>query len=178
MLAMLEPGHPAEDAAAYFTDLRIVTAMLCITWPGSRNLAEPAQALISQHAGELSAGTRQVIDRPPRQPLAAAGLLTAAAAVLDDPERQTALARSLRSPGTAGPAERPGPASSTATAAPAHSSSGMPSSPAPAPTGGSAAPTAPRPLPAPAATDPSTSPRSWSSTGMTNISPASATRHP
>jgi hypothetical protein len=108
LFAMLEPGHPAEDAAAYFTDLRVVTAMLCITWPDSRNLAEPAaQALISQHAGELGAGTRQVIDRPPRQPLAAAGLLTAAAAVLDDPERQTALARSLRSPRDGRPSRTP-----------------------------------------------------------------------
>lgn len=108
MLAMLEPGHPAEDAAAYFTDLRVVTAILSITWPCSRNLAEPAaQALISQHAGELSAGTRQVIDRPPGQPLATAGLLTTAAAVLDDPERQAALARILRSPRDGPPSRTP-----------------------------------------------------------------------
>ena len=177
MLAMLEPGYPAENAATYFTDLRVVTAMLCITWPASSDLAEPAaQALISQHADELSAGTRQVLDRPPEHPLTAAALLTAASAVIDDPERQAALARSLRGSQDGRPAAHPGPASSTATAAPAHNSSGMPSSPAPAPSAGPADPTAPQP--GPAATGPSTSPRSWRRTGMTSISPASATGHP
>lgn len=99
MLAMLERSHPAgdEDAAAHFTDLRVITAMLCITWPDSSALAEPAaHALISRHVGERSAGTRQALDWPPTNPLTAAALLTAAAAVLDDPERQAALAQSLR----------------------------------------------------------------------------------
>ena len=108
MLAMLGPGHPAENAAAYFTDLRVVTAMLCTTWPDSRDFAGVAsQALISQHVSELAAGTRPAIDRPPRHPLAAAGLLTAAAAVLDDPGRQAALARILRSSGSGKPSNTP-----------------------------------------------------------------------
>lgn len=96
---MLERTHPAdgEDTAAYFTDLRLITAMLCIPWPGSRDLAEPAaHTLISQHVGQLRTGARQTLDWPPADPLTAAALLTAAAAVLGDPERQAALAQSLR----------------------------------------------------------------------------------
>jgi hypothetical protein len=94
MLAMLDHGHPERDAAAYFTDLRVTAAMLCITWPRSRILAEPAaHDLISRHVGEQSTGTRQALDRPPAHPLAAAALLTAAAAAVDDPERQAVLSR-------------------------------------------------------------------------------------
>ena len=104
MLAMLDSGYPAEDAAAYFTDLRVATAMLCITWPASRHFTRPAdEALISQHVSELGASTQPAIDRPPRNPLAAAGLLAAAAAVIGDPGRQTALARILRSSGARRP---------------------------------------------------------------------------
>lgn len=97
MLAMFDSSYPADAAAAYFTDLRVATAMLCIAWPASRDLTRPAdQALISQHVSELGAGTRTAIDRPPRSPLAAAALLTAAAAVINDPGQQAALARALR----------------------------------------------------------------------------------
>ena len=98
MLAMLDSSYPAEDAAAYFTDLRVATAILCITWPAARHFTRPAdQALISQHVSELGAGTLPAIGRPPGNPLAAAALLTAAAAVVDDPGQQAALARTLRS---------------------------------------------------------------------------------
>jgi hypothetical protein len=36
MLAMLKPGHQAEDATAYFTDLRVITALLCMSWPSAK----------------------------------------------------------------------------------------------------------------------------------------------
>lgn len=108
ILAMLGSGRPAEDAAAYFTDLRVVTAMLCTTWPASRDFIRPADhALISQHVSELGTGTRPAIDRPPRNPLTAAGLLTAAAAVIGDPDRQSALTRALRSSGDGKPSRTP-----------------------------------------------------------------------
>ena len=103
ILAMLDSGYPARDAAAYFTDLRVITAMLCIAWPASRDFTgAAAQALISQHAGEPGAGTR-----PPRHPLAAAGLLTAAASVIEDPGQQAALAQMLRDSGDGRPSRTP-----------------------------------------------------------------------
>lgn len=76
LLAMLaDTGYPAGDAAAYFTDLRVITAMLCLTWPASGDLTGlSAPALISRHVSELGTGYRPVADRPPRHPLAAAGL--------------------------------------------------------------------------------------------------------
>ena len=105
---MLGPGHPAEEAAAYFTDLRVATAVICLAWPASRDLAGPAeQALISRHVSELGAGTRPAVDRPPRHPLAAAGLLTTAATVIDDPERQAVLARILRASADGKPGNTP-----------------------------------------------------------------------
>jgi len=101
---MLGPGSPAEDAAAFFTDLRVAMAMLCIAWPASRDLASPGdQPLISRHVSELRARARPAIDRPPGNPPAAAGLLTAAAAVIDDPARQASLARILRDSGSGRP---------------------------------------------------------------------------
>jgi hypothetical protein len=108
ILAMLGSGYPAEDAAAYFTDLRVVAAMLCTAWPASRDFTRPADhALISQHVSELGTGTRPAIDRPPRNPLAAAGLLTAAAAVIDDPGLQAALIRTLRASEEGKPSRTP-----------------------------------------------------------------------
>jgi hypothetical protein len=101
LLAMLDdPGYPAGNAAARFTDLRVITAMLCLTWPASKDLTSPsAPALISRHVSELGIGNRSLNDRPPRQSLAAAGLLTAADSVIGDLERQAALARLLRASG-------------------------------------------------------------------------------
>ena len=72
---MLGSGYPAEDAAAYFTDLRVVAAMLCTTWPASRDFTRPADhPLISRHVSELGTGTLPAVDRPPRDSLTAAGL--------------------------------------------------------------------------------------------------------
>lgn len=108
VLAMLDSGYPAEDAAAYFTDLRVVTAMLCTTWPASRDFTRPAdQALISQHVSGLDARPQPAVDRPPGNPLAAAALLTAAASVIDDPGRQAALAQTLRRSGKGKPSRTP-----------------------------------------------------------------------
>lgn len=103
MLAMLDPGYPAGDAATCFTDLRVISALLCITWPACRDFVEPlAQALVSQHVSEPGAGSR-----PPRRPLAAAGLLTAAVSVADDPDRRAALVQTLRSHGEGKPSGAP-----------------------------------------------------------------------
>jgi len=97
LLDLLGPGHPAEDAAARFTDLRVVTALLCTTWPSGRDMIDPgARSAVDEHVQALSASSRQAFDRPPRKPAAAAALLTAASALLDAPDLGEILARHSR----------------------------------------------------------------------------------
>ena len=40
LLALLSPQHPAEDAARAFTDLRMITALLCLSWPLGQDLMD------------------------------------------------------------------------------------------------------------------------------------------
>ena len=44
LLAALDPHHPAKDAEQLFTDLRVITALLCASWPDGQELLEPATA--------------------------------------------------------------------------------------------------------------------------------------
>jgi hypothetical protein len=97
ILAMFELEYPAADASAYFTDLRIAVAMLHSSWPAFKDLIDPAaQSQTEQHIRSLGTAARSALDRPPHHPTATAGLLTAAATVLDDPELQAALVENLR----------------------------------------------------------------------------------
>jgi hypothetical protein len=97
LLDLLGPSHPAEEAAARFTDLRVVTALLCTTWPSGRDMIGPgARSAVDEHVRALSAGSRQAFDRPPRDPAAAAALLTAASALLDAPDLGEVLAQHSR----------------------------------------------------------------------------------
>jgi hypothetical protein len=40
MLALLSPQHPAEDAVRAFTGLRVITALLCASWPLGQDLTD------------------------------------------------------------------------------------------------------------------------------------------
>ncbi|MFD0396762.1 TniQ family protein [Kitasatospora sp. NPDC127121] len=88
LLDFLEPHQAAAaDAASGFTDLRVVTAALCASWPLGRDHIEPdSQDSVGKHIKALGGGTRPVRDRPPSDPVAAAGLLTAAVRLLDEPD--------------------------------------------------------------------------------------------
>jgi hypothetical protein len=94
LLALLSPQHPAEDAARAFTDLRVISALLCMSWPLGQDLMDsrPAAA-VSEHVRRLGAGFRQSLDRQPGSVLATAGLLTAAAAVRGSADLEGTLAR-------------------------------------------------------------------------------------
>ncbi len=50
LLDLLGPGHPAEEAASRFTDLRVVTALLCTTWPSGRDPGLRSSTGTSPHA--------------------------------------------------------------------------------------------------------------------------------
>ena len=108
LLNLLGPGHPAEEAAARFTDLRVVTALLCTTWPSGQDMIDPgARSAVDEHVRALSAGSRQAFDRPPRKPAAAAALLTAASALLDAPDLGEVLARRTRATREGRPSRAP-----------------------------------------------------------------------
>ena len=95
LLALLSPQHPAEDAARAFTDLRMITALLCLSWPLGQDLMDPGlTAAVSRHVRRLSTfGSRRALDKQPGGVIAAAGLLTAAAAILDSPDLAGTVAR-------------------------------------------------------------------------------------
>ncbi|WP_102922367.1 TniQ family protein [Streptomyces noursei] len=89
LLDLLEHDESAEDAASFFTDLRVVAAVLCASWPFSRELIEPeSQDAVGRHVQALGAGARPIHDSPPQDSTAAAGLLTAAVRLLDESDRR------------------------------------------------------------------------------------------
>jgi hypothetical protein len=93
LLGLLGPRRPAEDAARFFTDVRVVTALLCASWPLGGDLIDPPMlAAVDGHVRWLGSGTRQSLDLPPRDPAAAAALLTAAVTILDTADLQGTVA--------------------------------------------------------------------------------------
>jgi hypothetical protein len=102
LLALLSPTHPSEDASRTFTDLRVISALLCMSWPLSRPLMDPRPAAeVDDHVSRLSAGVHpKSLDKQPGV-LAVAGLLTAAVSVLDSPDLAGTMARHVeaRKPG-------------------------------------------------------------------------------
>jgi hypothetical protein len=108
LLTLLSPRHPAEDAARAFTDLRVITALLCLSWHG-QDLMDPAlAAAVSSHVSRLRPG-KQALDAQPHSVPSAAGLLAAALAILDSPDLPATVARHVQ----AGRSARPGPTSWT-----------------------------------------------------------------
>ena len=105
LLGLLSPQHPAEDASRTFTDLRLISALLCMSWPLGRDLMDPRPAaMVDNHVAYQFSGVRpKALDKQPASVLAAAGLLTAAVAILDGPDLAGAVARHVQ----AGTAVRP-----------------------------------------------------------------------
>jgi hypothetical protein len=94
LLAALDPQYPAEDAGQFFTDLRVITALLCASWPASRELLEPPVAgPVAGHVRQLRSRASGNLSPPPENPVAAGALLTAAARILDSNDLRAALSR-------------------------------------------------------------------------------------
>ncbi|MFJ9032047.1 hypothetical protein ACIRQP_26695 [Streptomyces sp. NPDC102274] len=90
-------SHPAEGAAAQFTDLRVINAFLCSIWPASRDMIAPsAHEAVADHVQTLGVGTNLTLDRPPTDPIVTASLLAAASALLDVPDLDEVLTRHTR----------------------------------------------------------------------------------
>jgi hypothetical protein len=106
LLALLGPQHSVASAASMFTDLRVLVALVCLSWPLARDLMDHGPgAAADEHVRFLSRGHGQRLDEQPRSVLAAAGLLTAALTMLDSPGIADTVARHLlaRRPGRLGP---------------------------------------------------------------------------
>jgi hypothetical protein len=96
ILALLSPQHPAPDAARAFTDLRVISALVCLTWPLSEDLMNPRlAAAVSEYARPASTLRNQSLDRQPRGIPATAGILTAAAAIRSTADLEGTLARHI-----------------------------------------------------------------------------------
>jgi hypothetical protein len=94
LLTALDPRHPANDARQYFTDLRVITALLCASWPAGQELLEPAMACpVAEHVSQLRSRAYGNLSPAPENPIAAGALLTAATKVRDSHDLPTALSR-------------------------------------------------------------------------------------
>lgn len=103
LLDLLDDKGRAQAASALFTDIRVITALLCASWPLGRELIDPRLAEAADgHARGF--GTGRLVDRPPRDAPAAAGLLTAAIQLLDSPDLAGEVTRHAKAAGSEGPA--------------------------------------------------------------------------
>ena len=97
ILDRLSQQYPAGDAACAFTDLRMITALLCLSWPLGQDLMDPSlAAAVSEHVRGLGFLSRRALDKQPGGVIAAAGLLTAAAVILDSPDLAGTVARHVQ----------------------------------------------------------------------------------
>jgi hypothetical protein len=102
ILDLLDPHHPAEPAARYFTDLRLITALIRTSWPQARNLMEgdlveaTERHLDNQERQQPPADTKRRLPitmvSPPLDAMACAALLHTADTVLNAPNLRDALA--------------------------------------------------------------------------------------
>jgi hypothetical protein len=108
LLNLFDPGCPAKDAVQSFTDIRVATALLCKSWPLGQNLIDPAKVTaVTEHIHHRGAGTRQALDTPPGNPVAAAALLTAATAILETADLPAVLAQHLQASWPGRPSRAP-----------------------------------------------------------------------
>lgn len=97
LLDLLRPERSACDAARTFTDLRVATALLCLSWPLAVEHMDPVLAAsAAAHVRRLRPSI-QPLDAQPYGVLATAGLLPAALAVLDSPDLAATVARHAES---------------------------------------------------------------------------------
>ncbi|WP_405927953.1 TniQ family protein [Streptomyces griseus] len=101
-------GRPTSPQR-FLNDVRAVTLIICSTWPAAAETLRDVEHLdaVAAHADTRNrAATERAgppeggwlarsVDRPPGDPLRAAALMTLVVRILDAPDGQTALARSL-----------------------------------------------------------------------------------
>jgi hypothetical protein len=97
ILDLLDPQHPADHATRYFADLRLITALICESWPAARNRVPPDLALVTERhvfgvdENGRSVSERMYFTRIPTDALACGALLYAADAIRNTPDLRRAL---------------------------------------------------------------------------------------
>jgi len=114
LLTQLTPSLPAREASEYFTDLRLIAALISTSWPQGRHLADAGSAeKIDAHIHNQRHGTpgvprhRQLLDPLPRDPAACAALLSAAQLLLDEEDLESVLSRFARAAFNSRPSRTP-----------------------------------------------------------------------
>jgi hypothetical protein len=108
LLDLFDPHCPAERAARFFTDVRVVTGLLCASWPFGEDLIEPRMLpSVAGHVRWLGAGPGHSLDQPPRDPAATAALLTAAVTILDTADLPGIVAQHLQATRKGRPSRTP-----------------------------------------------------------------------
>ncbi|WDT54088.1 TniQ family protein [Streptomyces sp. G7(2002)] len=104
ILDLLAPGHPPEEASQYFTDLRLVAALVTSSWPQTRSLVDgEVVALMDtyvhnvQAAGNTAGERNRVLHTPPRDAALCAALLSASHTLLQARDLRNTLAELLES---------------------------------------------------------------------------------
>lgn len=104
LLSILDGLHPAEAPASTFTDITVITALLCDSWPLGRDLMNPLTAAAAgSHISRLNASPYRALLRPPGDVLATAGLITAAVMIMDSPDLAGTVAQLARTRRTGTP---------------------------------------------------------------------------
>jgi hypothetical protein len=93
LLTLLSPRHPAEEAAYTFADLRLISTLLCMSWPLGESLIDPTLIpAVGEHVRRIRRQYYNSIDRQPVSILATGGLLTAAAVIRDNDDLKGTMA--------------------------------------------------------------------------------------
>lgn len=98
ILAMLDLRQPADDTARYFNDLKMITSLVCVTWPKARlsspgTPAEAADQYLNRQEELITSNQRlRFLSVLPAESHATAALLHAAQNILDSPDLRAVLA--------------------------------------------------------------------------------------
>lgn len=108
LLGLLDDRHPAEAASRAFTDIKVLTALLCDSWPLGQDLMDSRLAAAAgRHVRQLNAGSYRALGKPPCDILATAGLVTAAITILDSPDLAGTVARHVQAGKPSSPSSSP-----------------------------------------------------------------------
>ncbi|MCX5266658.1 TniQ family protein [Streptomyces sp. NBC_00199] len=99
LLSLLAPDRPPGEASRYFTDLRLVTALVSSSWPHARSLIDDGLAArVKRHfrtihaAGNTSGERNRLLLAPPRDAAVCAALLHASHMLLEAHDLRSTLA--------------------------------------------------------------------------------------
>ncbi|WP_326593936.1 TniQ family protein [Streptomyces sp. NBC_01294] len=109
ILTRLSSSTPAAEAAEYFTDLRVVAALVSASWPHARYLVDTtaAEKVDVYVRGRHGSHERQTHDALPRDPIACATVLQAADHALAAEDLSEVLSRFIRAAFQTSPSHTP-----------------------------------------------------------------------